>query len=101
MVSENTPPDTPKPGVLEGQLRGVLRKLHYSYETEKSYVGWYRRQGFEVLSGCKVMDGVWRVKTCIASRRCVGSAHLVTHGCGEVLGSRVMVLRGRPRALLA
>ncbi len=42
-VSEYKQPETPRRGELEGQLRGVLRKLHYAHKTEESYVGWYRR----------------------------------------------------------
>jgi hypothetical protein len=30
----------PKP---EDQLRGVLRRKHYSQRTEEAYVGWHRR----------------------------------------------------------
>ena len=33
----------PRPGGLEGQLRGVLRKKQYSIKTEETYVGWYRQ----------------------------------------------------------
>ena len=32
-----------RPGALEEQLRGVMRKRQYSRKTEESYVGWYRR----------------------------------------------------------
>ena len=32
-----------RPGQLEEELRGVLRKLPYSLRTEETYVGWYRR----------------------------------------------------------
>lgn len=42
-MSANRQPGEPKPGQLEGDLRGVLRKLHYSLKTEESYIGWYRR----------------------------------------------------------
>ena len=33
----------PRPGRLEEEFRGVLRKMHYSSKTEESYLGWYRR----------------------------------------------------------
>lgn len=33
----------PRPGGLEEQLRGVLRKKQYSIKTEETYVGWYRQ----------------------------------------------------------
>ena len=42
-MAQNTQPETSRRGELEGQLRGVLRKMHYSLKTEESYVGWYRR----------------------------------------------------------
>ena len=28
---------------LEDQLRGVIRRKHYSFKTEESYAGWYKR----------------------------------------------------------
>jgi hypothetical protein len=28
---------------LEEQLKNAIRLKHYSYRTEESYVGWYRR----------------------------------------------------------
>ena len=43
MVRQNTQMKRLGPGRLEGQLRGVLRKVHDSYETERSDVGCYRR----------------------------------------------------------
>lgn len=42
-MSENPQPKAPKPGQLESELRGELRKRHYSGRTEESYAGWYRR----------------------------------------------------------
>ncbi len=42
-MSESEQSGAHKPGQLEDQFRGVLRKMHYSYNTEESYIGWYRR----------------------------------------------------------
>ena len=35
-MSESEQPGAHKPGQLEEQFRGVLRKMHYSYNTEES-----------------------------------------------------------------
>ena len=42
-MSVNQQPRGSRPGQLEEELRGVLRKLHYSRRTEETYVGWYRQ----------------------------------------------------------
>ena len=40
---------TQQPAKLEDQLRAVIRRKHFSYKTEETYVGWYRR--FVLLHG--------------------------------------------------
>jgi len=42
MYAERPSPSSPKPRLLE-VLRDVLRRRHYSYRTEESYVHWVRR----------------------------------------------------------
>lgn len=43
-------PSTPKPKLLE-QVRQAIRTRHYSYMTEKAYVGWIKRFIFSITSG--------------------------------------------------
>jgi len=45
MVREASPPDAPKPRLLD-RVREALRTRHYSRRTEEAYVAWIRRYIF-------------------------------------------------------
>jgi integron integrase len=55
-MSVNQQPAGARPGQLEAELRAVLRKLHYSFRTEETYVGWYRQ--FVLWNGKRHPNGL-------------------------------------------